>query len=118
MMRAVRTSPVLGKPNLKNNCSDLRPNSAKIILRYYLIGTFGLSQRWEFPGNISIVTLGLMVAIAVNALFAIGVAVCWCRYFGVEGAGEPKRRAGQTREVLEIDPANVPPFQATWRNIQ
>ena len=80
--------------------------------------SFAPPTLWSFPGNISTVTLELMVAIAVNVLFGIGVAALWCRYSRVEGASVPKRRAGQTREVLEIDPANVPPFQATWRNIQ
>ena len=63
-------------------------------------------------------TLELIVAIAVNALLGIGVAALWCRYFGVEEAKKQKRRVGQRREAIEIDPEEVPPFQATWRNIR
>ena len=62
--------------------------------------------------------LALIVAIAVNAMFGIGVAAAWSRYFRTEATEKPKRRVGQTREVIEIDPTNVPQYQATWRNVQ
>ena len=61
--------------------------------------------------------LPLIVAIAVNVLLGIGIAALWCSYFRAEATKNPKRRLGQTREVIEIDPASVPQYQATWRNI-
>jgi hypothetical protein len=64
------------------------------------------------------VTLELIVAIAVNVLFGIGVAALWCRYSGSKATKGPARRVGHRRETTEIDPANVPQYQATWRDMQ
>jgi hypothetical protein len=64
------------------------------------------------------VELELIVAIAVNVLFGIGVATLWRRYFGANAAKNPKRRIGYRREMIEIDSANVPQFQPNWRNIR
>ena len=62
--------------------------------------------------------LPLIITIAVNAMFGIGVAVAWSRYFRAGATEKPKQRAGQMRETIEIDPASVPQYQATWRTIQ
>jgi uncharacterized membrane protein len=62
--------------------------------------------------------LALIVAIAVNTMLAIGVAAAWSHYFRAETPEKSKHRAGQMREVIEIDPATVPQYQPTWRTIQ
>ena len=88
------------------------------MLPYYWISTFRLSTLSGDPGNIGTMKLDLIAAIAVNVIFGTGVAVLWCSYFRAEATEKPERRVGHDREEIEIDPANIPQYQATWRNIQ
>ena len=61
--------------------------------------------------------LELIIALGVNGLFGIGVAAVWCNYLGSKTPKNPKQ-VGWKREAIEIDPANVPEFDATWRSVQ
>jgi hypothetical protein len=56
--------------------------------------------------------------VALNLVFAISAAALWT---ACSGPKRVKIRKGEIRhrhDALEIDPAEVPQFQATWRNAQ
>jgi len=55
--------------------------------------------------------------IGVNVLFVALTTLLWTEYAGHKKAKDPKR-AGRRREELSIDPATVPEFKPTWRELR
>jgi hypothetical protein len=60
------------------------------------------------------VRLELIIAVVVNALFGIGVAVLWCHYLGSKAARNPKASTVEGRGHRD-KPAGESEFEATWR---
>jgi hypothetical protein len=79
------------------------------------MGPSAYRRHRDFPGRISTVMLELIIALGVNALFGIGVVALWCKYLGSKPAKKPTQ-VGWRREAIEINSANVPKFEPTWRS--
>jgi hypothetical protein len=109
-------------PQLKVQLSNIISLFISMIAKewgqeYYPNGTFGLSTPSGSPSSISIVMQNFIVALGVSGLFGIGAAALWCNYFGSKTPKNPKR-VGWKREAIEIDPASVAEFHATWRSVR
>ncbi len=56
--------------------------------------------------------------VVLNLVFAISAAVLWTACSGSKKVTVRKGEIRHRHDQLEIDPASVPHFKPTWRNIQ
>jgi len=57
----------------------------------------------------------VLFAVTLNVLFAIAAAI-WTNHFASRKVRSQKREVGYLRDEIQIDPAKVAPFKATWRD--